>query len=158
MTSDFGPGPGGPSSASPFGPPPGSPPKGFAGSAGSNTPPGRAPEPGSETEPGPASGSGGSTSTPSKADIRPRATWYWIGTAILVLGIAGATGWFIASVVMIVNGPNDYQRVSVPGQRTVQLTETGTYTIYGEAGSGHVRLALVASDDQIDLVADRLGV
>ncbi len=69
---------------------------------------------------------------PSVKDIRPRAAWYWIGAAILVLGLAGATGWFVSSVVAAVNVAQDHQRVSIPGERTLTFSEPGTYTIYGE--------------------------
>jgi len=74
----------------------------------------------------------GSAPTPSKSDIRPSVAWYWIGTAILVLGIGGATGWFGVSIATLISAPNDYERVLVPGERLLRFTEPGTYSIFGE--------------------------
>lgn len=56
---------------------------------------------------------------------------YWIGGAVIVVGLAVAAVWFVATIVGVVNAPNEYQRVEVPGRESMVL-EKGTWVVYVE--------------------------
>jgi hypothetical protein len=58
---------------------------------------------------------------------------YWIGGGILLVGCSIAIVWFIVAIVGLVNAPDDFQRISVPGSDTVTLGE-GDWIIYYETG------------------------
>jgi hypothetical protein len=75
---------------------------------------------------------------PSKSDIRPKRAWYWIATAIIVLGASGAIGWFVATAVYLVGAPDSYAHVAVPGEGSIQIKDAGQYTIYGETTRTYV--------------------
>jgi hypothetical protein len=74
--------------------------------------------------PSPAPGTGAAGKQPSTAG-------YWIAAAVFVLGTVGAVVWFVVSIVNAVNLPNDYDRIPVPGERTVRLEE-GEWVLYHE--------------------------
>jgi len=76
---------------------------------------------------------GSSSIAPTKKDISPSVVWYWIGAALLVLGLAAGFTLVIIGIVTVVDAPDGYQRVSVPGERTLQLPVAGTYQLYGES-------------------------
>lgn len=56
---------------------------------------------------------------------------YWIGAAILLLGCGGAIIWFAVVIVGLVNAPEDFDRVRVPGS-TVLTLDDGDWMIYQE--------------------------
>jgi hypothetical protein len=56
---------------------------------------------------------------------------YWIGGAILLLGCGAAIVWFVVVIVGLVNAPDDFDRVRVPG-RTVVTLDDGDWMIYQE--------------------------
>jgi hypothetical protein len=56
---------------------------------------------------------------------------YWIGGAILVVGCTAAIVWFVVVIVGLVNAPDDFDRMSVPGSTVVTLGE-GDWMIYQE--------------------------
>lgn len=86
--------------------------------------------------PGPGAPGGGTESvTIDKSKIKPSGVWYWIGSAILVLGCGGALVWFIVAVVGLNTQARDYQRIDVPGQRSLTFSESGTYTLFGETAT-----------------------
>lgn len=62
---------------------------------------------------------------------QPSTAGYWIAAAVFVLGTVGAIVWFVVSIVNTVNLPNDFDRFSVPGERTVRLEE-GEWVLYHE--------------------------
>jgi hypothetical protein len=62
--------------------------------------------------------------------VRSRAG-YWIGGGLIAAGVVGAVLWFVFSLLNLDNEVDDFQRVPVPGERTVQL-EARKYVIYFE--------------------------
>jgi hypothetical protein len=62
--------------------------------------------------------------------VRSRAG-YWIGGGLIAVGVVGAVLWFVLSLVNLSNEVDDFQRVPVPGEGTVQL-EARKYVIYYE--------------------------
>jgi hypothetical protein len=56
---------------------------------------------------------------------------YWIGGAILLLGCGAAIVWFVVVIVGLVNAPDDFDRVPVPGSTIVTLDD-GDWMIYQE--------------------------
>jgi hypothetical protein len=69
---------------------------------------------------------------PTKKDIKPSAIWYWIGAGLLVVSLFGGFTLMIVGIAGVIDAPADHQRISVPGERTLQLPAAGTYEIYGE--------------------------
>ncbi|MGH9278568.1 MAG: hypothetical protein ACRD12_10760 [Acidimicrobiales bacterium] len=63
----------------------------------------------------------------------PSRLWYWVGGGTAVLGLVIAVAWITSAVVGYLGRVDDFQRVSVPGEATVQFTGTGGYTVYYEA-------------------------
>ena len=56
---------------------------------------------------------------------------YWIGGGLIAAGVVGAVLWLVLSLMNLDNEVDDFQRVPVPGERTVQL-EARKYVIYFE--------------------------
>ena len=57
---------------------------------------------------------------------------YWIGGGLVVAGLLGAVLWFVSALAGIDNDVDDFQRVPVPGEATVQL-EARKYVVYYES-------------------------
>jgi Domain of unknown function (DUF4234) len=62
--------------------------------------------------------------------VRSR-TGYWVGGGLVVAGVLGAVLWFVSSFASIGNEVDDFQRVPVPGEATMQL-EARKYVVYYE--------------------------
>jgi hypothetical protein len=74
---------------------------------------------------------------------------YWIAAAILVVGIVAAGVWMGLALAHLLTGPDDFTRISVPGERRVELAE-GEWTIYVESPSDsreHYSASQVAVSD-----------
>ena len=56
---------------------------------------------------------------------------YLTGGGLIAVGVVGAVLWFVLSLVNLSNEVDDFQRVPVPGEGTVQL-EARKYVIYYE--------------------------
>ena len=56
---------------------------------------------------------------------------YWIGGGLIVAGVLGAVLWFVSSLVSLGDDVDDFQRVPVPGEATMQL-DTRKYIVYYE--------------------------
>lgn len=56
---------------------------------------------------------------------------YWIGGAILLVGSLVAVVWFALAVLDLVDAPEDFDRIAVPGS-TVLTLDDGTWMIYQE--------------------------
>jgi hypothetical protein len=56
---------------------------------------------------------------------------YWIGGGILVVGCGIAIVWFVITIVGLVDAPNDFDRIAIPGQEVVTLDD-GDWVIYYE--------------------------
>lgn len=82
---------------------------------------------------GPSAAGGAAGPPPSERDIRPAVAWYWIGAIVLVGSVLGSFVLIVTGIVSVINAPQDYPRVSVPGERTVSLPASGTYFLYGES-------------------------
>jgi len=106
------------------------------------TPPSTAPPPGFPSAPayGAPAGSAGPVDT---AAIRPKARWYWIGGAIMVLGFAAAIAFGAVGFFGISNTVDDFARVS-PGSETVDIDSRGRRVIYTEGGSFFASVEVVA--------------
>jgi hypothetical protein len=63
--------------------------------------------------------------------VRSRAG-YWIGGALVAAGVFGAVLWFVISILALGDKVDDFQRVPIPGEATVQL-EARKYVIYYES-------------------------
>jgi hypothetical protein len=74
------------------------------------------------------------TPTPSAATTakQPSSAGYWIGGGILVVGCGIAIVWFVVVIVGVVNAPDDFERVAVPGTDVLTLDD-GDWTIYYES-------------------------
>ena len=69
---------------------------------------------------------------------------YWIGGSILVVGCGIAIVWFVVTIVGLVDAPNDFERIAVPGSEVVTLDD-GDWIIYYETDAEpvlHVEPAL----------------
>ena len=62
---------------------------------------------------------------------RPSAIGYWIGGAVIVVGVIAAVIWFAVAIGGIVGAVSDYPRFSAPGSRDVTL-DPGTYKVFVE--------------------------
>lgn len=56
---------------------------------------------------------------------------YWIGGAILLFGCGAAIVWFVIVIVGLVNAPEDFDRVRVPGSIVLTLDD-GDWMLYQE--------------------------
>lgn len=56
---------------------------------------------------------------------------YWIGGGLVAAGVVGAVLWFVLSFMNLDNEIDGFQRVPLPGDRTVQL-DARKYVIYYE--------------------------
>jgi hypothetical protein len=65
--------------------------------------------------------------------VRSRAG-YRIGGGLVVVGVLGAVLWLVGSLIGIDNDVDDFQRVPVPGEATVQL-EARKYVVYYESST-----------------------
>lgn len=63
--------------------------------------------------------------------VRPSSAWYWIGAAIMVLGIVGGTAFGVIRFTDTVDKIDDFPRLAVPSDREVSLDEGG-YTLFHE--------------------------
>lgn len=79
------------------------------------------------------------------ADIRPKARWFWIGGAIMLLGVVASIVFGVLGFVGIANTVDDFARVS-EGSDTVRIDSTGEYVIYSENGSFFASVDVVSPD------------
>jgi hypothetical protein len=71
---------------------------------------------------------------PGTAAVSPAG--YWISGAILIVGLGIATVWFFITIFSLVNAPDDFDRIDVPGSADISL-DSGEWVIYHEyAGAG----------------------
>jgi Domain of unknown function (DUF4234) len=71
--------------------------------------------------------------------VRSRAG-YWVGGGLVAAGVLGAVLWFVISLVRIDHEVNDFQRVPIPGEGTVQL-EARKYVVYYESSTAEELVA-----------------
>jgi hypothetical protein len=90
----------------------------------------------------PASPPGAPTAEPV---IKPSGVWYWVGGLTMALGSIAAIVWFSLSVATLVNLPDTYQRIPVPGEDTVRL-QAGENTLFTEIDR-YSSFAYVVPDD-----------
>ena len=89
--------------------------------------------------------------------LKPGVAGYWIGGALVVLGIVGAAVWFVVGLVGISNSVDDFERVPANGGGTVTLDNDTAYVIYIEDRSGSrfaasVRVSIAdPSGDPVDV-------
>jgi hypothetical protein len=86
---------------------------------------------------------------------------YWIGGGLIVAGIAGAAIWLVSSLIDLSHEVDDFQRVPVPGEATMQL-EARKYVVYYEAaGVGEVvpsfQLVIANAQTGAPLTIERYG-
>lgn len=68
---------------------------------------------------------------PSNAVPTVSPAGYWIAGAIWILGIGGAVVWFFITVFALVQAPDDFERIDVPGTRELTL-DAGEWVVYHE--------------------------
>lgn len=78
--------------------------------------------------------------------IRPRASWYVVGTAVIVLSLVGGFGLLTSGAFGYLHAIDDLARIDVPGEATVEL-DPGTVIVYHEPAGGPP-----ASLDALDIV------
>lgn len=62
----------------------------------------------------------------------PRRLWYWIAGLIALVGIGGAIAWGVISWDRLNDTIDDFERIAVPGQATLEFSDAGGYTVYYE--------------------------
>ncbi|MFG1790393.1 hypothetical protein [Nocardia sp. NPDC049149] len=80
-------------------------------------------------EPAHYAGSPYSTGQPAPQRITPSGWWFVFGALLIVGGLVGGVVLGVLGFVGMAGKVDDLQRVPVPGTGTVQLTETGGYTV-----------------------------
>jgi hypothetical protein len=60
---------------------------------------------------------------------------YWIAGGLIAAGVVGGVLWFVGSLLALRNEVDDFQRVRLPGQATMQL-EARRYVVYSESTTG----------------------
>jgi Domain of unknown function (DUF4234) len=65
--------------------------------------------------------------------VRSRAG-YWIGGGVIAVGVLGAVLWFVGSLLRLSDEVDDFPRVSVPGEATIEL-EARKYIVYYESST-----------------------
>lgn len=101
--------------------------------------------------------SGTNPSPHATRKLKPGVAGYWIGGALVVLGIAGAIVWFVVGLIGISNAVDDFERVPAEGGGIVALDDNKAYVIYIEDRSTSrfapsVRVTLTdPSGDSIDV-------
>jgi len=89
--------------------------------------------------------------------LKPGVAGYWVGGALVLLGIVGAIVWFVVGLVGISNAVDDFQRVPADGGGVVALDDDTPYVIYIEDRStsrvaSNVRVTLTdPSGEPIDV-------
>ncbi|MFI9507927.1 hypothetical protein [Nocardia sp. NPDC052566] len=85
--------------------------------------------------------------------VKPSGWWYAAVAFIIVAAIVGGGALGGSGALRSVSTFEDYQRVEVPGSGTVQLTESGNYTVYfeypgatGDAASPPVIVTITGPD------------
>ncbi|MEP1126541.1 MAG: hypothetical protein ABJH68_21865 [Ilumatobacter sp.] len=104
-----------------------------------------APPPGAPFTPAPGFPTPGSAQP--KADIRPRARWFWIGGLVMVLGVVLAIVLGVFGVIGISDTVDDFARVS-PGTDEVRIDSAGDYVIYAEDGSFFADVQVLSPDGE----------
>lgn len=69
---------------------------------------------------------------PAVGAKRVATTGYWISGAILLVGCGVAIVWFALTVVGQINAPDDFDRIAIPGTRTLTLDD-GEWVVYYES-------------------------
>ncbi len=94
---------------------------------------------------------------PSPRPLKPGVAGYWIGGALILIGIAGAVVWLVVGLMGISNAVDEFERVPADGGGTIALDDDRPYVVYIEDGSTSrfatdVRLAIIdPSGDEVDL-------
>jgi len=73
--------------------------------------------------------------TASQRKLEPGVAGYWIGGALVVIGIVGAIVWFVVGLLGIVDAVEGFERVPADGGGTVTLDADTEYVIYLEDGA-----------------------
>ena len=74
---------------------------------------------------------------------------YWIAGGILLIGCGAAIVWFVLAIVGQINAPDDFDRIAIPGTKTLTLDE-GEWVVYYEStldwGSYYTPPSVTVSD------------
>ncbi|WP_067532508.1 hypothetical protein [Nocardia crassostreae] len=78
--------------------------------------------------------------------VTPSRWWFAVGVLLSIAGVLGGVGVGVAGLMRFSSTIDDFQRVAVPGLGTVELRESGGYTVYfeypGADTDGTVRVLL----------------
>jgi hypothetical protein len=71
---------------------------------------------------------------PASRDARKRRAplGYWLAVAIAIVAVIGAVGWGAARTFDVISAPDDFARVSLPGDAVIPMTASGKLVIYYE--------------------------
>jgi hypothetical protein len=72
---------------------------------------------------------------PARAAVRPSRLGYLLGLAVVVVGVGASTAFLITTTLTYQSQVEAFQRVDVPGERSIRFDHTGMYTVYGELPS-----------------------
>jgi hypothetical protein len=80
----------------------------------------------------------------------PSTGWIWLGVCIGVLGLAVAIFWSVIGVKGYLNRVDDLARMSIPGQISVQIPDTGKQFVYyeGQGSASIEQLGIRVTDPQ----------
>jgi hypothetical protein len=68
----------------------------------------------------------------------PSRVWYWVGGAVVVVGMVAGVLWGYLGFVSLSDDVNGFERVPANGGGEITLARDGGYTIYYESSSGNV--------------------
>ncbi|HEX7276104.1 MAG TPA: hypothetical protein VF244_01905 [Acidimicrobiales bacterium] len=89
----------------------------------------------------------------------PSRKGYWVGAALILVGVVGAVLWFVFGFMSFSDTIDDFQRVPVNGEGEVTFDDTGGYVLYfegpgasdGDVPAGQAQLTPVAGGESLEL-------
>lgn len=72
------------------------------------------------------------TSVIDTQKLKPSGIWFWVGGGLIILAIVGSIMILGNTVLDLSDKVDDFERVSMPGSGTVEITGTGGFTLYHE--------------------------
>ncbi len=98
------------------------------------------------------------------AGAGPSRVWYWVGGALVVIGMVAGVLWGFLGFVSLSDDVKRFERVPADGGGEVTLANDGGYTIYYESSSGNVvedlpggQVTLVPADGGEPVALDDYG-
>jgi hypothetical protein len=86
------------------------------------------------------------TAPPARTRTRPSTIGYWVAAVVAVLGLTAALVWGAVGTGNALGRVDTFDRVAVPGQVTVSVTDPGTIVAYYESAAQQARYAEPTAD------------